>query len=429
MFISKIKWWCIPFVAILALFIYVYFTFHDYIDIKGKSVVCIPVYGQSLALGEEAIRITDIHQLSSQSRNRIVTENMDGKFGYFDNDPIKQHIKKLLHYQKRSYELSIYSMSESLVQYLGNDTIICTFPGGQGATSIANLSKGTVPYNHFISNIRHAYHLAKKNGARSFIVPAICWMQGESDIADYPGTNYKQLLLDFIHDINKDIKDITHQSEDVRIICYQPNALSIARFFNGDNYICPEVEVPQAFVDLLREDTLFWASGPTYPYSVVREVVHIDGIGQKRIGYLASLSALSILRHGPRFVGLIPLSCHASDSTVTIHFSVPVPPLVIDTIQVRKATHSGFQVINKECKDIAKAIHVDNTSITIDCYSSPKGCKVRYAVNGDYMKSGNIHGPRGNIRDSQGDKLKTVIKGKEYGLSNWAYQFEMFIGQ
>ena len=45
------------------------------------------------------------------------------------------------------------------------------------------------------------------------------------------------------------------------------------------------------------------------------------------------------------------------------------------------------------------------------------------------MKSGNIHGPRGNIRDSQGDKLKTVIKGKEYGLSNWAYQFEMFIGQ
>ena len=192
-------------------------------DVSGKVVVCIPVYGQSLALGEEAERITDFDKLVEQSHDRIVTENIDNKFGYFDGSPLKQYLKRLFHYRKRSFELSVYGMAESLTQQLGADTVICTFPGGQGATALAQLSKATDPYNRFIDDIAKAYRLAQKGDCKRFYVPAVCFLQGESDIADYPDTDYTQLLLQFKEDINRDIKAITRQTEDVRIITYQAN--------------------------------------------------------------------------------------------------------------------------------------------------------------------------------------------------------------
>ena len=43
------------------------------------------------------------------------------------------------------------------------------------------------------------------------------------------------------------------------------------------------------------------------------------------------------------------------------------------------------------------------------------------------MKSGRIHGPRGNLRDSQGDSLSITIQGKDYPIHNWCYQFDIHI--
>ena len=45
-------------------------------------VICIPVYGQSLALGEEAERITDFDSLANYAGGRIVTENLDHSFQF-----------------------------------------------------------------------------------------------------------------------------------------------------------------------------------------------------------------------------------------------------------------------------------------------------------------------------------------------------------
>ena len=57
-------------------------------------------------------------------------------------------------------------------------------------------------------------------------------------------------------------------------------------------------------------------------------------------------------------------------------------------------------VINSDNRNIAQRIMLAGDSITISCTEPPTNCRVRYAVNGDYMKSGNQHGPRGNLRDS-----------------------------
>ena len=214
-------------------------------DYGHKVVLCIPVYGQSLALGEEATRVTDFEKLKNDYDGRILTENLDYNFGYFEPNYWKKFIKKLLHYQKRSFELSVYGMAESLANELGNDTVICIFPGGQGSTPIKYLIKDTEPYNRFLIDIQTAYKKTQERGWK-FCVPAICWMQGESDIQDYPNYDYKVLLKQFNMDINKDIKSITHQKEDIPLICYQSNIVSRAKSFNPNDYTCIEMKPSQA---------------------------------------------------------------------------------------------------------------------------------------------------------------------------------------
>ena len=378
-------------------------------DYGHKTVLCIPVYGQSLALGEEAERMTDFDSLSAYADGRIVTENLDHHFGYFDNDTKKLWFKKAIGYKKRAYELSVYKMAQILTDQFGEDTLICIFPGGQGATAIANLSKGTLPYQRFIENIQTAYETSQERGW-DFIIPAICWMQGESDIVDYPNTVYQDMLTQIWKDMNDDILQITQQKDSIPFICYQSNSLGRAENFKSDTYHCKETEVPQTFVNLLLDNPHFWASGPTYPYACVNEKIHIDAQGQQSIGALAANTVSRIIKDKSRFRGLIPLKATVFDNIVRIAFNVPNPPLTLDTIQVSKAHLYGFSVINDKNKDIAQSIDIDNNSVKILCSESPIGCRIRYAVNGDYMKSGNLHGPRGNLRDSQ---------------NHWCYQFDL----
>lgn len=378
---------------------------------EHKTVICIPVYGQSLALGEEAERMTDFDSLANYADGRIVTENLNHQFGYFDNNDLKELTKKLVKYQKRAFELSIYNMAKVLADATGSDTLICIFPGGQGATAIANLSKGTIPYQKFIEKIANAHQEAISRGW-DFRIPAICWMQGESDIVDYPQTDYQQMLTKIREDMNNDICQLTGHQDTIPFICYQANSLTRAEHFKADDYQCRETAVPMSFVNLLCNDNCFWASGPTYPYACVNEKIHIDAVGQQRIGALAARSALGIIRNAKRFRGLIPTTTAANGSEVVVHFSVPTPPLTFDTVQVRKADNYGFSVINNRNHNIATTVTIEGDSVRIRCAESVEGCRVRYAVNGDHMKSGNQHGPRGNLRDAKG---------------NWCYQFDIMI--
>ena len=167
--------------------------------------------------------------------------------------------------------------------------------------------------------------------------------------------------------------------------------------------------MPQTFVELLSDNPHFWASSPTYPYACVNEKIHIDAEGQQAIGRLAARSVLDILQGSKRYRGLIPTKLEAHNDTVIIQFNAS-SPLLLDTIQVSKAAHYGFSVISKDNKDIAKDVTIDGTCAKITCSATPTDCQVRYAVNGDYMKSGNRHGPRGNLRDAEG---------------NWCYQFDL----
>lgn len=390
---------------------------------EHKVVVCIPVYGQSLALGEEAELITDFDSLSQMASGRIVTENLDHAFGFFDNDVKKQWVKKMVNYTKRTFELSVYGMAESLVGQLGSDTLVCIFPGGQGGTAMMRLNKGNWCYQRFLDNITTAYEKTIDKGW-DFVVPAVCWMQGESDLFDYTDIDYKKALKQFAKDIDADVKQITHQTQDVRMICYQTNLLTNAAQFHADSFKCVETAVPEAMMELVRDDEQFWASGPTYPYTFARELKHIDGPSQKRLGNLAAISALGIIRGTERFRGVVPVDFVSEGNEVRVSFNVPCPPLVLDTLLIKKPDYYGFSVIASDSRNIVESVTLMDDVITLHCSEPTAGCKVRYAVNGETLKSGWEKGPRGCLRDSQGDSLNVSVLGKDYPLHNWCYQFD-----
>jgi len=411
---------CISVICIIG-----YYNYQNRITLTGHRVVlCIPIYGQSLALGEEAIRITDFDSLKMKYDGRIVNEHLNYQFGGYAEERWKRTIKRFFKIHKRSFELSVYRMAEELATRLGNDTVICTFPGGMGESPIFNLSKEATLYPRFIYDINLAYENAKSKGW-DFYVPAICWMQGESDMIDYTKEDYKKALKKVQVDLNRDIKAITHQKEDIRFICYQTNAVTIAKDFNASDYDCIEMRTPQTFVDFINEDSLFEASGPTYPYNFMREYLHIDAIGQQQMGYLEYLTAMNIIRGKGKTYGLIPKSLSIDGNDVLVQFRVPCPPLVLDTISVKYADHYGFSVINKTGEDIINDISIEGDVIRLRCIKSPIDCKVRYAVNGKKMKSGCLHGPRGNLRDSQGNREILSLQGKNYPIHNWCYQFDI----
>ena len=136
-----------------------------------------------------------------------------------------------------------------------------------------------------------------------------------------------------------------------------------------------------------------------------------------------------MLHHEKRFIGVVPINTEIKGNEVYLLFNVPYPPLCFDTVSVRKVNNYGFNVIRKDNIDIISSIKIDNDTVIVKCNESPLGCKIRYAVNGDYWKNGWRVGPRGNLRDSQGNNQKVEIQGRTYALHNWCYQFDYLINK
>lgn len=390
------------------------------------TVMCVPVYGQSYALGEEAQLITNFDSLRINTNHRVLTQRLDEDFGYFDNSKFKQFVKRMIRYKKRQFELSIYGMADEFFKHCDNDSLLlCTFPGGKGETSITGMMPGSEPYQKFIDEIKQAHDKAINRGWK-FYMPAFCWMQGENDIVWQTSKDYKKDLQDWYNQFCIDVKAITDQSEDPVCICYQSNCLSLSKLPVADTiYNRPEMYVPNAQYQLIRDEKNFMASGPSYPYHVVNERIHIDGNGQQSIGRLAGLTLWRILNN-KNSDGLQFVNYKVDDQTIALKFNVPYPPLCLDTIQVNNPGNFGFTIITPEGKDICNGVSLINDSTVLLHYSGDvSNAEVRYAVNGTYGKNGNLSGARGCLHDSQGTKSSFILDDKAYRLDNWCYQFNI----
>ena len=78
-----------------------------------------------------------------------------------------------------------------------------------------------------------------------------------------------------------------------------------------------------------------------------------------------------------------------------------------------KADNYGFNVIRMDGEDIISDVCVSQDTVIVKCKVPPFGCKLRYGINGEYLKGGKKVGPRGNLRDSQ------------IPVYNWGFLFDL----
>ena len=379
---------------------------------KPKVVVCVPVYGQSLAMGEEAELVTDIDGLSSKWEGRLVGEGLNDGFGYYEDRSWKKRIKRIIRYGNRRNENSAFAMGESLAWAFGKDTMVCVFADGRGGTAIAHLIKGSDPYDALMQDIQKSYDEARNRGME-FFVPAVCWMQGESDMFDYTRVDYRKILRQFAIDVNRDIKKITGQKRDVKIVGYQSCCLAKCYKFIPESYDCYEISVPQAQMQLIRDDSLFVAGTPVYFLDFVDDRIHLDGKSQTVVGRYNAAAVLDIVRQENSRRGLYPIDVNSEGKMTTIEFNDYDGTLEFDTINVNKEKNYGFSVITPDNKDIAQKVSIVDNKIVIECNDDTKGCRVRYGANGEKNKSGRRLGARGNL-----------VRRCPSALPAWCYMFD-----
>jgi len=393
---------------------------------EGSTIYLVPVYGQSLALGEEAQLVTDVDSLLKACDYRLLGVELNNNLGYFHQEDLwKQRLKLILRSNKRRFETSCYSLGayliESLISHGDDSSYVCTFEAGCGATCLEDMSKGSIAYEKFIDQLQRINNVAREKNC-NVIIPAFCFVQGETNLTSSRDSDYRRKLSEFRQNLETDIRRIFSDQKNLfagrkslACVLYQTSCLSIAEDgYNPLDYDSHVLNVPNAQRQLIMEDSTFVASCPVYQFNVVREYVHIDAKGQQSLGKYEGRAVADLLFANKKDIGFQLKDMSIDGSCIVLSFDIPEPPLSIDTSIVNKVANYGFSVVTPENKNILDRVEVRDSTIVLYCNKNVEsGLKVRYGMNGDVWKSGRLHGPRGNICDSD-------------TLSNYLYMFEVY---
>lgn len=407
-----------------------------------SDVYMIPCYGQSLAINTSAGASTFSY-----------TESL-----CYNSSMVNTNIQDMCAGIAESFRLMANYNNIELPENFKIITCAC----GSGGTSVAGLSKGTTKYNELLNTIRTAKTNALSKGF-TFNVPAFAWIQGEEDMRSGGNDNaygygnfdpfkYKDRLKQLIDDLNKDIKEITGQTNDVYCISYQ-----VASHTCYNRY--PRIGIQQS--ELAEEYSRMILSKVMYDVDYDEtDQVHAPSKTYRYMGNCFGISAFNLsVMHKPCYF-VHPKYYQINGTEMNIWFEVPVKPLVFDTELVRQLPDNnyGFNVYNvDEQPGNAGTIVESSTRITsveiigddivrLKFNKTPvSGDTVTYAINGDYWqningskvytdgevddgknKSGRLYGSRGCLRDSQ--NIKNYYKGSVYNdLYNWCVIFEIKI--
>lgn len=368
------------------------------------DVLICPIYGQSLAVGGEAypvvtksIKYPKLQVSENLTTNALPSNTEKASYGLAEG---------IIKFYAQHYGISTDSIK----------TKIFSFVSGKAGASITAHKKGTDGYTNLINTITTAYNKATQDGLTCKVAP-IAWIQGEADYQNNYTQNWKADVIQLQKDLDTDIKVITKQSEDIKLMLYQTSWAAQYGY----------VDVLKAQTELIQENSNFIALTPLYImdyyHSSNGEYIHINGYGQKLLGYYCAKTILyNILGFNSK--GVSPISIEYNKNTITIAVNSTSNSITIDENYVRKSNNTGFSVRNNSKVEILQSVEVYTNKILLICSENiNSGYVVSYAVQNGTDETGRINGSRGNIRDTD---IEFIAEVGEYKipLCNWLYAFE-----
>ena len=414
--------------------------------------MCIPVMGQSLALGAvDTGSLISTAPLSTSFGGRAFMPSTGARFA-----PVQrfgQLVSLYEAYNGNIGETICSAMINTILTNLdaalsGNKPTFSSFVSAVGSTDYWQLKRGSVPWLQALDAVQDIVRFCRAEGVRP-VVPAFVWIHGENATATTQQNQYLANLLQLQRQFEEDVRALTGQTERVIMFIHQVNRVYSPLTFQQ----IQQAQILAGMTDNIR------LCGPIYPYAmspVAGNYPHKSNIGENMMGQMIGRAVAAEL-FGQGWAPLQPLRLYMTSSTVIrIEYQVPVPPLVIDTTGlVNPASLPTGNVNGYDVQDATLArltissvavsspeyyapltLGFPSTGVDITLSSAPSNFPllVSYAMrrnswlsnggNDSTSYDGPVTGARGCLRDSAGYSL---LNSGALGVStdnNWAVQHQ-----
>jgi hypothetical protein len=326
-------------------------------------------------------------------------------------------------------ETGAYGMAEMIAQLLLDENgidigaigqqFLFSAPG-EGSQPISALQSGGTYWPRVQADVANGQARGAALG-QPYLVHGITWRQGERDTA--LGTNpatYKAALKDqVVGALRTYAAGVTGVDQPIPCIVYQ---------FASHRHYAADPLIAMALVELAESEENFALSTPLYfmPHS---DLAHLTPASYRRLGAYEGIAWKRWLFDGVKPRHLRPLAPTWLNGSVIVPFDVPEGSLVFDTATVTNPGNYGFSLVNNAGAAVAitgvSLIGTDRVLIKHSGGVLSAGSEVRYAWGtglGDV--TGPTSGPRGNLRDRQGDSI--TYKGLR--MDNWCPIFRKVKG-
>lgn len=379
------------------------------VNIDDNVCFIFPTWGQSLAQGYNGDASDTLTAVTPLYPNNCLmfagTRPNRGSTEITSLTPLKEALSA--GGLKETAASGIASHTYQMVQTItGHSIRTLSFVAAEGGKAFQDLTKGAPAWQAMIQGIVDAKNICIKNGWKP-VVACLDVMAGETDsnnINAMTTERYKRQLQQLDADFNSEVKRITKQNINVRIIVCQSA-------FTPDSRGLWDQPVRQAQYDLDGVGNIRLA-GPVYPFPYA-DVIHINSLGQNRRGQMVSRALMwDFFGTGWRPIKLVNYIWR-TPTLLSLIFDVPTPPLVIDssgdTITVSGLGNGmGFVLDDRSSTPIVISSVTLSSNSVIDISLSaapvnPSGVRVGYGIkrnDGNTTQDGPVVGARGCIRDS-----------------------------
>ncbi|XXX72328.1 dockerin [Sorangium sp. So ce134] len=263
--------------------------------------------------------------------------------------------------------------------------------------------------------------LASKAG-KTFGVGAIIITHGESDAGS---STYEDDLYKLWSDYNADIPPLTGQTRSIPMLVSQQHSVHLEA---GSRAASTQA---QWRVGVTHAGDII-CSGPKYQYPYAADHIHLNANGYQQLGEKYGQVYFEKVVLGKDWQPLQPTRVERSGNVVTVHFHVPVPPLVWDdalpsphqTAFTEWAQGRGFELWSGNTRIAIQGVEIDGDSVKITAQNLPaSGVMVGYAAttDGTSMPGGTTRW--GQLRDS--DPFVGSVTRK--AQPNYGVAFEMSV--
>lgn len=269
---------------------------------------------------------------------------------------------------------------------------------GIGASSYNSLKKGTVPYTNLLVGVRRAYNAARLLGM-AYRLPAVIFVQGEGNAASTSATDYRANLEELQTNLDADIKAITGQTEDVKLIIDQLSSWTRSGVATSG--------VPIGQLEAAKANpTKIFLVGPKYALAYASDGMHMVANGYARHAEEVA-RAWRAIQAGAGYSPLRVSSAVRAGATITVATTGGSGNLVIDTTQVPAKANSGVELFQTGGTPVTiSSVAVSGTDIIVTLSGDPGAATLQlgFGYTGTINASaGTANAPLTNIRDSSAD--------------------------